>query len=191
MIKKPLERKWKVLKSEYLSRKPWFTVRHESVELPNGAQIPDYYIFEYPEWVNIIAITTDNKIVFITQYRHGLGATSYEIPAGTVESSDVSTLEAAKRELLEETGYSGGEWSKHMVIAANPATQNNLTYCYIAHNVVKTANQNLDNGEDIDVELLTIDEVYELLSTDAIPQALMVAPLWRYIAERDRKSLSR
>lgn len=187
-MKEPAQRKWRVVKSEYLSQKPWFTVRHESVELPNGFLVPNYYIFEYPRWVNVIAITDDNKFVFISQYRHGLGRTSYEIPAGTVESSDISTLEAAQRELLEETGYSGGEWSEHMVICANPATQNNLTHCYIAKNVSKTATQNLDASEDIEVHLLTICDVYELLSADAIPQALMSAPLWKYIAELNTKA---
>lgn len=72
------KRNWKVLTSEYLARKPWFTVRHESIELPDGRRIPDYYVFEYPDWVNVIAITKEGKFVFIDQYRHGLGETDYE-----------------------------------------------------------------------------------------------------------------
>lgn len=69
----PKNRNWKVLKSEYLSSQPWFTVRREEVELPNGNRIPEYYIFEYPEWINVIAITKEQKFVFVSQYRHGLG----------------------------------------------------------------------------------------------------------------------
>ena len=84
----PKNRNWKVLKSEYLSSQPWFTVRREEVELPNGNRIPEYYIFEYPEWINVIAITKEQKFVFVSQYRHGLGITAYELCAGVCEKED-------------------------------------------------------------------------------------------------------
>ena len=103
-MENPKSRAWKVVKSEYLARKPWFTVRHERIELPDGRSIPDYYVFEYPDWVNVIAITKEGKFVFIDQYRHGLGETNYEIPAGVAEPDDASMLAAAQRELAEETG---------------------------------------------------------------------------------------
>ena len=131
-MENPKSRAWKVVKSEYLARKPWFTVRHERIELPDGRSIPDYYVFEYPDWVNVIAITKEGKFVFIDQYRHGLGETNYEIPAGVAEPDDASMLAAAQRELAEETGYGGGEWRELLVVAPNPATQSNLTYCYLA-----------------------------------------------------------
>ena len=60
-MENPKSRAWKVVKSEYLARKPWFTVRHESIELPDGRSIPDYYVFEYPDWVNVIAITKEGN----------------------------------------------------------------------------------------------------------------------------------
>lgn len=94
-MENPKSRAWKVVKSEYLARKPWFTVRHERIELPDGRSIPDYYVFEYPDWVNVIAITKEGKFVFIDQYRHGLGETNYEIPAGVAEPDDASMLAAA------------------------------------------------------------------------------------------------
>lgn len=105
----PKNKSWKVLKSEYLSRQPWFTVRREEVELPNGNKIPEYYIYEYPEWINVIAITKEQKFVFVRQYRHGLGITAYELCAGVCEKEDASPLVSAQRELLEETGYGNGE----------------------------------------------------------------------------------
>ena len=118
-MENPKSRAWKVVKSEYLARKPWFTVRHERIELPDGRSIPDYYVFEYPDWVNVIAITKEGKFVFIDQYRHGLGETNYEIPAGVAEPDDASMLAAAQRELAEETGYGGGEWRELLVVAPN------------------------------------------------------------------------
>ena len=95
-MENPKSRAWKVVKSEYLARKPWFTVRHERIELPDGRSIPDYYVFEYPDWVNVIAITKEGKFVFIDQYRHGLGETNYEIPAGVAEPDDASMLAAPR-----------------------------------------------------------------------------------------------
>ena len=183
MMENPKNRKWRVLHSEYLARKPWFTVRHESLALPDGRTIPDYYVFEYPEWVNITAIDREGRFVMIDQYRHGLGETAYEIPAGVVEPSDASLLDAARRELREETGYGGGEWRLLTSISANPATQNNLTHCFLATDVERIGEQQLDATEDIRVHLFSRDEVRELLRTDRIRQALMAAPLWRYFAE--------
>lgn len=114
---------WKVLSRRYLSQKPWFTVREEHVQLPNGSEIPDYYVFEYPDWINVIAVTTDGRYVFERQYRHALGLVSYELCAGVCEPTDASPLEAARRELLEETGFGGGEWEELMILSPNPGTR--------------------------------------------------------------------
>ena len=129
------------------------------------------------------AVTRDGRFVLIDQYRHGLGETSYEIPAGVTEPSDASPLDAAQRELMEETGYGGGQWRLLTTLSANPATQNNLTYCYLATGVEPLGEQRLDPTEDLRVHLLTREEVLELLRTDRIRQALMAAPLWRYFGE--------
>lgn len=182
-MKKPENRPWKVLSSEYLARNPWFTVRHESLCLPDGRIVPDYYVLEYPDWVNVIARTRDGKFVFVDQYRHGLGETDYELPAGVAEKSDASMLYAAQRELLEETGYGGGEWRCLMVAAPNPSTQNNLTHSFLATGVERIGEQHLDATEDLRVHLFTEAEVLELLRSGGIRQALMAAPLWRYMAE--------
>lgn len=176
-------KKWKVLKSEYLARQPWFTVRRETVELPNGNQIPEYYVYEYPAWVNIIAITEDKKFVFVNQYRHGLGATYYELCAGVCEKEDLSPLISAQRELLEETGFGEGEWTEYMVISPNPSTHTNLTYCFLATNVKPITHPHLEETEDLSVHILTLEEVKALLLQDQIKQALHAAPLWKYMAE--------
>lgn len=183
-MKKPVQKPWKVIESRYLAREPWFTVRDEQVELPDGRRIPHYYVFEYPEWVNVIARTGDGRFVVVSQYRHGLGETDYELTAGVVEKSDASFLAAAQRELAEETGYGGGEWRCLMRIAPNPATQNNLTHCFLADGVRPIGERHLDATEDLDVHLLTQEELFDLLRTGGIRQALMAAPLWRYAAEQ-------
>lgn len=174
---------WKVLKSKYLHKEPWLTVREEVVELPNGAQIPTYYIFDYPDWVNVLAITKEKKFVFIRQYRHGLGRADFELCAGVRDKEDETLLAAAKRELMEESGYGNGDWKEYMTISANPATHSNLTYCFLATDVEKLGEQSLDASEDISVHLFSAQEVKTLLQSGQIVQALMAAPLWKYFAE--------
>ena len=97
---------WEVLESEYLFKRPWLTARREHVKLPTGAEIQDFYILEYPDFCNVIAITKEGQFVLERQYRHAQQITGYEIPAGCVEPGE-DAMEGAKRELYEETGYSG------------------------------------------------------------------------------------
>ena len=147
------EGKWETLKSEYLFRRPWLTVRHDQVRLPDGRINPEFYVLEYPDWVNIIAITENGEFVMERQFRQGLGKTCFEIPAGVMEKGETA-LEAAKRELEEETGYGGGEWKEIMTVSGNCSTTSNLTHCFLG-----------------------------LLVGDKIRQSLMAAPLWKYFAE--------
>lgn len=173
---------WKTLRSEYLIRRPWLTARRDTVELPTGAVNDEYYVLEYPDWINVIAVTDDGRMVFVRQYRHGIGRTCFEIVAGVMEEGE-DPMEAARRELLEETGYSGGEWRELMTLSPNASTCTNITHCYLATGVAKTAGQHLDDTEDIEVCLFSRDEVKEMLRRGEIVQALMAAPLWRYFGE--------
>lgn len=175
--------KWETISSEYLFRRPWLTVRHDKVRLPDGRINPEFYVLEYPDWVNIIAITENGEFVMERQYRHGLDKTCYEIAAGVVENGE-TPLEAARRELEEETGYGGGEWKELMLISGNPSTTSNLTHCFLAEGVKKVSAQHLDSTEDLSVCLLSLDQVRLLLVSDKIRQSLMAAPLWKYFAEK-------
>ena len=174
--------KWETVSSEYIFRRPWLTVRHDKVKLPDGRINPEFYVLEYPDWVNVIAITEDGHIVMERQYRQGLGKTCYEIPAGVMEKGE-NAEEAARRELEEETGYGGGEWKEIMLISGNCSTTGNLTHCFLATGVRKISAQHLDSTEDLSVCLLTLDQVRMLLTEDRIRQSLMAAPLWKYFAE--------
>lgn len=183
MIDKLVNRKWAVLESHYIIREgDWCTIRKEKVQLPNGHIIPAWYIMEFPNWVNIIAITDDGQFVFIDQYRHALGQTHYELVAGVVDPTDVSPMEAAKRELLEEAGYGEGQWEQFMVTSPNPTNHTNFSYTFIARGVKKISEQHLEASEDIHIHLLTQEEVYQILNEGEIIQALHAAPLWKYFA---------
>ncbi len=173
--------KWKTLSSEYVHRRPWLTARRDVVQLPNGQVHDEYYVLEYPDWANIIAITTDGQFVMVRQYRHGLGDIFIELCAGCIEPGE-APIDGARRELAEETGYTGGRWSLQTVLSPNPSANTNLNYCFLAEGVELTEAQHLDRTEDVEVVLMSRREVWQMLKDDKIKQALMAAPLWRYFA---------
>ena len=173
------EGKWEIVSTEYLIRRPWLTARKDVIRLPDGRINPEYWILEYPDWVNVIAITRDGLMVMERQYRHGLGKTCFELPCGVIEEGE-TPLEAARRELLEETGYAGGSWQEWMTLSPNPSTSTNLTHSFLAVGVEKVSEQKLDATEDISVYLLDQSYVHDLLVNNQILQALMAAPLWKY-----------
>ncbi len=173
------DNKWKILKSEYLFKRPWLTARLDMVQLPDGRVNPEYYVLEYPDWVNVIAITKDGQFVMERQYRHAAGVTCYELPCGVMEEGE-TPLEAAKRELLEETGYANGEWTQLMSLSPNSSSVTNMSHSFLAVGVEKVSDQHLDATEDLSVHLLTKEEVWDLLDNNKIIQALMVAPLMKY-----------
>ena len=178
--RKPDPKPWRTLSSEYISRRPWLTARRDTVQLPSGVINKEYWILEFPDWINVIAHTVDDRFVFIRQYRHGLGRTCPEIVAGVIDPTDASPLDAARRELSEESGYGGGTWRELMTISCNPSNMTNLVHCFVAEGVEPQGNAHLEATEDIVVDLLTREEVLNLLHGDSIKQALMLAPLWRY-----------
>ena len=175
------EMKWKTLSSKQLIDRPWMRVRCDKVQLPDGRVHEEYYVLSYPSWVNVIAETEEGDIILERQYRHGLDIVSTEICAGVMEEGE-TPLEAAQRELEEETGYTGGEWKEIMTVAPNPGVMDNLCHCFYAKKVRITCEQHLDGTEDIDVLLCPKQEVKQMLIRGEFIQALMVAPLWKFFS---------
>lgn len=177
-------KKWKLLSSEYLFREPWLTVRKQRMELPNGAVVPSYFVLEYPEWVCTIALTKEGKMVMVRQYRAGIEKVLLELCAGVVDEGDASLADAAKRELLEETGYGNGTWRLLMTTSANPGTHANLTYCFLATDVEKVEESHPERTEDLAVELCDPEEVLRMLQNDEILQSMHAVALWKYFYNR-------
>lgn len=175
---------YQTLHSEYLHKDfPLMTLRKDRLLLPNSQIIDPYYVLEYPAWVTVLAINKAQQFVVIKQYRHGLGLESYELPAGMVDPGDAGLVEAAQRELLEETGYGGGHWQEWLTVCANPSTHNNLCHCFLATEVEPIAPQNLERTEIITVELMNRSELKARLSNNEILQSLHTSALWKYFAE--------
>lgn len=169
-------KKWAKLTSRYISKSPWATLRVDACELPNGKITSDYYVLEYPNWANAVAITENNEVILIKQYRHAADIISLEIPGGVIDG-DEDPRDGIKRELLEETGYLFEDIELISTIYPNPATSNNITYGFLAKGGKKTQEQSLDEHEDIEVSLHSIKDVKQLLLDNKFPQALHTTAL--------------
>jgi 8-oxo-dGTP pyrophosphatase MutT (NUDIX family) len=168
---------WKICSSEYIHKGPWATLRSDKCEMPDGRIVEQYYVLEYSNWVNAVAITQDNKILMVRQYRHAAAIVSLEIPGGVIDG-DESPEHAMRRELLEETGYQFDSMELLCTVYANPSTANNHTYCYLAMGGKKVQEQSLDEHEELVVEEYTINEVKQLLAENKIAQALHCTGLY-------------
>ncbi|WP_028974745.1 NUDIX hydrolase [Spirochaeta cellobiosiphila] len=165
--------KWKTQKSEYIVQSDFLTLRADSCELPNGTLIDPCYVLEFPRWANVLPLTKDNQVILVKQYRHGVQETYLEIPGGIVEEGE-DLLEGIKRELLEETGYSGGSFKQISAVAANPAVQNNMTYGFIATGLEKTHKLNLDDTEDLELVLMPLEEFYDRFKKGEFVHSLLL-----------------
>ena len=168
---------WKICHSEYIHKGPWATLRSDKCEMPDGRIVDQYYVLEYPNWVNAVAITEDNKVLMVRQYRHAAGIVSLEIPGGVIDG-DEAPQDAIRRELLEETGFQFDEIELLCTIYANSATANNKTFCYLAEGGKKVQEQELDEHEELIVEEYTLAEVKQLLADNKIAQSLHCTSLF-------------
>jgi ADP-ribose pyrophosphatase len=177
--------KWKILSSEYLFHDLWFKVRKDRCETPDGRIVDPYYVYEFPGWVTALALTEDGKVILERQYRHALGEICIETPGGCVDDTDKNMEAAIARELLEETGYAFTSFEYLGKISANPSTNNNLMHMFLAKGGKKVASQNLDPNEDIQVELVSTEELKQLLRENKIVQAMHVTCILYGLAKLD------
>lgn len=173
---------WQILDSSYPFTCPWLKVRKDVVKLPNGVVVPDFYVTEAPDWVNVIAITIDGKYIIEEQYRHGVQKICFELPAGEVEQGE-DPLIAAQREMKEETGYTGGKWKAFGTSFQNASGCSNICHSFLAIGVEKTTEPKREQTEDIKIHLVTREKIREMLLDGRISEGVMQAPLWRHLAE--------
>ena len=166
--------KWETLSSEYISRHKYFNARKDVCRTHDGRIIDPYFVVELPTSATALPITEDGRVVLVRQYRHPVEEVLYETPGGFIdEGEDAAT--GMKRELLEETGYTFSHVEHVGRVAGNPSLINSFTDLYLATGGKKVAAQNLDYNEDIDIVLVSIDELRDLLMRQEIKQSLHVS----------------
>ncbi len=173
--------KWELLSSRYLVKERWATLRVDACKMPDGTIVDDYYVLEYPTWVNAVAITEDEEVILIRQYRHAAAEVLLEIPGGCVDPGE-EPAEAIKRELLEETGYAFKDMVYMGAVYANPSTAGNMTHSYLLSGGVKVQEQHLDGREQIEVLLVSKDELKRLALQNNFPQALHATAVFHALA---------
>ncbi len=174
--------KWDLLKSSYLFQSKWLNIRQDHVKMPSGHEMNDFYLIEHPSFVNIIAINKEGEFILEKQYRHGINRIVYELPAGAIEENE-TPLEAARRELLEETGFGGGRWVEYYQSAPNPSNMTSICYTFLATDVDIIKKSQLEESEDIEICLSTKDEIIKILNDCSIIEGVQQASLWKYIYE--------
>lgn len=176
--------KWKTLQSKYIHRDLYMTMRHDKCQLPDGRIVDPYYVLEFPDWVNIVAVTGEKQIVLVKQYRHGLSRNLIGLPSGFIDENE-PPLKAAQRELAEETGYVSDNWKELCQLSPNPANHNNIVHTYLALDCHKRLTQNLDEGEQIEIIINSIDELKEMVQKKELVNALYVSALFYAFNELD------
>lgn len=160
-------KKWKTISSELAFNNKWFTVQKDVVKLPNGKIIDDYYFWKEQKVSQVVAITKENKIVFVKQYKHGADEIMIECPAGFVDEGETFE-DCAKRELLEETGFSSEDLIKIGKIIHNPTKSSGVVEIFLAKNAIKISSQKLDKNEEIEILEVTIPEALKMIENGVI-----------------------
>ncbi len=175
-----------------MKRRPWskdhceriletrvFAIEKRAQTSPESGRSTDFFVLDAPDWVNVVAVTPEEKIVLIHQYRAGTEEFTIEIPGGMVDPGE-SPPDAAARELAEETGYTGAEPILIGIVEPNPAIQNNRCFTYLIPEAHPSAPQQLDPSEEITLELSTYPQFHQLITTGQITHALVVNAFYWY-----------
>ena len=163
--------KWETLSSEYIERHKYFVARKDVCRTHDGKIIEPYFVVELPPTATALALTDDGKVILVKQYRHPIGEVIYETPGGFIDDGE-DAVSGMKRELMEETGYAFSQIEHLGKSAANPALLNNYTDLYLATGGRKVAGQQLDHNEEIEIVLVSMDELIDMLKRQEIKQSL-------------------
>ncbi|MEV7660676.1 NUDIX hydrolase [Paenarthrobacter sp. NPDC089316] len=151
---------WTVNNSRVVVKDKWISLRADDCVTASGIAVAPYYVQENPEWVSVVAMDRNQRVVLIREYHHGAGIVGLGLPGGAVDPKDSSFDEAVRRELREETGYEAGELHSLGHSWANWNSQSNRVHFYLALDCELTADPNPDEAEDIAVSLLPLDEFH-------------------------------
>jgi ADP-ribose pyrophosphatase len=180
---------WTVQDSTELVKDAWISLRADTCQMPDGRLVSPYYVLDYPAWVNVVALTDNEEIILVRQYRHGIRRTVLELPCGGRDTQDSSPVAAIRRELLEETGYTSDTFVEIGKISPNTATHSNVTHCFLATSVVQVQSPALDTTEQLETVVLPFKRVFDLIQTGEFCQALHISALFFSLQKLGRTNL--
>ncbi|MFZ0548864.1 MAG: NUDIX hydrolase [Candidatus Promineifilaceae bacterium] len=171
---------WDSVERKELGDYTIFRLTQQRSRSPRNGREHSFYVLETADWVNVIPITPEGKVVLIRQYRVGIDTVTLEIPGGMVDAADESPAESARRELLEETGYAADEIVQIGRVSSNPAFINNYTHTFLARNARLVGETHFDSAEYIEFELADIEDIPTLIATGQITHSLVIAAFYHY-----------
>lgn len=166
-----------MLETEFLQDCAVFSVSRTLAQSPRTGQSHSFYRIDSADWVNIVPVTPDGDFVLVRQYRHGLADFTVETPGGMVDRGE-TPVEAARRELLEETGYRAAEIVPLGGVNPNPALYGNTLHAFLGRDVERVAEVRNESTEETHVEVVSSEELRRLVSTGAVNHALVIAVLY-------------
>lgn len=175
--------KWEIIESKMVFDLPWYKVREDKVKLPNGKILNNYLVSVRDDFVITVPVLSDGKVIIIKQYKHGVQKFITEFPAGQIKKGEDPEI-AAKRELKEETGYDAAKLTKLAFLHENPTKSTNSMHIYIAEGLQKTAEQELDDDGETEIEVKTVSlhELLQMVNNNEIETAPMVSAAMRALS---------
>ncbi len=180
------DKPWQKNGSKQLLQTRLFSIHEEKLVCPRNGKEGNFLVFQFGDWVNVIAITKKNEIVMIKQFRHGNKRSELEIPGGLIDNSDRDPVSAGLRELLEETGYSGKKAELIASVYPNPALQNNLCHTILVSDAEKTNGKALEDCEDIETVLVSEESIEDMIADGLIAHSLVLNALQIYLLKKKR-----
>jgi ADP-ribose pyrophosphatase len=175
-------RDWEICDREFIRDFKIFQIEKKQVRSPRTGRVREVQAIQFPDWVLILAMTIDEKVVMVRQYRHGIERVCLELPGGLVDPADDSPALSAQRELLEETGYQADEIMLIGECFPQPAILSNKCFFYLAKNAAEVQPQQLDSGEDIEIIKIPLKEISAKIENREIDHGMVVLAfffLWR------------
>ena len=171
---------WEKLGSKPLGDFRIFQLRSDQARSPRTHRVHDFFVLDCVNWVNVVALTPDQHVVMIEQYRHGSGTVELEIPGGMIDSKDASPEAAGLRELREETGYEGEAPRRIGEVFPNPAIMSNTCFTILVENCHCIHAVEFDHGEDLVTRLVPVSDIPRLVASGKIRHSLVVVGLYYF-----------
>ncbi|MBR3533674.1 MAG: NUDIX hydrolase [Clostridiales bacterium] len=189
--------KWEEISTKHLIRNEWIDFRESRFRFPDGTEYEPYYSYSRRDYTVIVASDTEGSYICVRQFRHGIREVTTEFPAGGIEREDgreygghgdtsaEDALEAAKRELREETGYESDEWEHLITVPSNATIADNYAYVYTAKNCRRVSGQDLDDTEFLNVVRLKAEDIEKLIKEGRFQQSAHIMAWLLSLRRRD------